>query len=108
LFHDDKKQICLTLAGITRYMKGIDRLCTEGYMSLQAIKDAIAQKKLLCPLCKSPVQQFSNYAETIDAVRDGFNIQEIESNGERVTLTCGNAGCDWKERTEYPMEYVIE
>jgi hypothetical protein len=77
-------------------------------MSLQAIKDAIANKKMICPTCKAPIQQFTNYHETIDAVRDGFNVQQIDSNGERVTLICGNGSCSWKERTEYPMEYIVE
>lgn len=75
-------------------------------MSLQAIKDAIANKKMICPQCKKPIQQYDKYAETIDSVRDGFNVQEIDSQGERVTLICGNADCTWKERTEYPMHYV--
>jgi len=77
-------------------------------MSLQAIKDAIANKKMICPECKSPIQKFDKYSETIDAVRDGFNVQEIDSRGERVTLICGNAGCEWKERTEYPMEFMAD
>lgn len=77
-------------------------------MPLQEIKDAIASKKMICPSCKMPIQQYEKYAETIDAVRDGFNVQEIDSRGERVTLICGNAGCDWKERTEYPMEFVLD
>lgn len=75
-------------------------------MSLQAIKNAIADKKLICPECKKPILKYEKYAETIDAVRDGFNIQDIESRGYRVTLICGNSGCDWKERTEYPMNYL--
>ncbi|MBX9688121.1 MAG: hypothetical protein K2X27_15545 [Candidatus Obscuribacterales bacterium] len=74
-------------------------------MSLQAIKDAIANEKLICPKCKGAIKGWEKYAETIDAVRDGFNIQEIDSNGERVTLICGNEGCAWKERTEYPLEF---
>ncbi len=77
-------------------------------MSLQAITEAIDSKKLICPKCKEPVKKYEKYAQTIDAVRDGFNVQDIDSHGERVTLICGNEGCDWKERTEYPMEYVID
>ncbi len=73
----------------------------RGHMSLDVIQEAIANKKMLCPKCKKPIQKFEKYAETIDAVRDGFNIVEIDSRGSRVTLTCGNEGCDWKERTEY-------
>ncbi|MGH9553338.1 MAG: hypothetical protein ACRD3W_28415 [Terriglobales bacterium] len=75
-------------------------------MSLQKIKDAIANKKMRCPKCKGPIQTFDKYAETIDAVRDGFNVQEVDSYGSRVTLTCGNGDCDWKERTEYWNQYI--
>lgn len=77
-------------------------------MSLQAIKDAIANKKMICPKCQNPIKQFDKYAETIDSVREGFNIDTVNSYGERVTLICANDGCAWKERTEYPMEYVLE
>lgn len=77
-------------------------------MSLQKIKDAIANKKMICPKCKNPVQKFDKYAETIDAVRDGFNIQEIDSLASRVTLTCGNEGCAWTERTEYWDSYIAD
>jgi len=77
-------------------------------MSLKAIENAIDNQKLICPKCKAPVKNYEKYAETIDAVRDGFNVQEIDSHGERVTLICNNSGCDWKERTEYPMQYVID
>ncbi len=75
-------------------------------MSLQEFKQAIVDKKVICPKCKKPVLKFDKYAETIDAVRDGFNIQEIDSHGARVTLICANEGCDWKERTEYWIEFV--
>ena len=75
-------------------------------MSLQKIKDAVANKKMLCPKCKKPVQKFEKYAETIDAVRDGFNVQDIDSRASRVTLTCGNENCDWTERTEYWETYI--
>jgi hypothetical protein len=77
-------------------------------MSLQAIKDAIASKKMICPKCKGSITSYEKYAETIDAVRDGFNVQQIDSNGERVTLICGNEGCSWKERTEYPMSFLVD
>jgi DNA integrity scanning protein DisA with diadenylate cyclase activity len=77
-------------------------------MSLQTIKDAVANKKMICPKCNKPIQKFDKYAETIDAVRDGFNVQEIDSNSSRVTLICSNEGCDWKERTEYWHEYISQ
>jgi hypothetical protein len=75
-------------------------------MSLQKIKDAVANKKMICPSCKKPVQKFEKYAETIDAVRDGFNVLEVDSRASRVTLTCGNEGCPWTERTEYWETYI--
>jgi hypothetical protein len=75
-------------------------------MTLQMIKDAIASKKMLCPKCKQPIQKFEKFAETIDNVRDGFNIVEVNSLGSRVTLTCGNGECDWKERTEYWKDLI--
>ena len=77
-------------------------------MSLKVIKDAIANKKMICPECKEPIQKFDKYAETIDAVRDGFNVVEVDSHASRVTLTCGNGDCDWSERTEYWMEYLLD
>lgn len=77
-------------------------------MSLKKIKDAVANKKMICPQCKKPIQVFEKYAETVDAVRDGFNVIEIDSLASRVTLTCGNDGCTWKERTEYWSQYIID
>jgi len=76
-------------------------------MSLKTIKDAIENKKMPCPKCKKPIKQFSKYAETIDAVRDGFNVIEIDSNASRVTLTCGNDDCTWSERTEYWLDFIV-
>ncbi len=75
-------------------------------MSIEEIKGAIANKKLHCPKCKKPVQKFERFAETIDAVRDGFNLIQVDSRASRVTLTCGNADCDWTERTEYWRQYI--
>jgi hypothetical protein len=77
-------------------------------MSLQIIKDAISQKKMLCPECKKPIQKFDKYAETIDAVREGLGFTDIDSRGSRVTLTCGNDNCAWQERTEYWADYIKE
>lgn len=77
-------------------------------MSEKKIREAIENKKMLCPDCEKPIQKYSKYSETIDAVRDGFNIQEIDSHSSRVTLTCGNADCEWEERTEYWEEYIDE
>lgn len=77
-------------------------------MSLKKITEAINNKKMICPECKKPIQKFEKYAETIDAVRDGFNVIEIDSHASRVTLTCGNGDCGWKERTEYWSELIID
>lgn len=75
-------------------------------MSLKTIEDAIANKKMICPQCKKPIAKFDKYAETIDAVRDGFNMLDVDSRASRVTLTCGNGDCPWVERTEYWAEYI--
>ncbi len=77
-------------------------------MSLSRIQEAVNSKKMICPKCKKPVQKFEKYAETIDAVRDGFNVQEIDSHSSRVTLICNNEGCSWKERTEFWENYIDE
>lgn len=77
-------------------------------MSEQVIKDAIANKQMICPKCEKPIQKYEKYAETIDSVRDGFNILEMDSLGSRVTLNCANGDCSWKERTEYWESYINE
>jgi hypothetical protein len=77
-------------------------------MSLKVIKDAIANQKMLCPKCQNPIKKQEKYAETIDAVRDGFGYTDIDSRASRVTLTCGNEGCDWTERTEFWSQYIHE
>jgi hypothetical protein len=77
-------------------------------MSLKVIKEAIANKSMHCPKCKKPIQKFEKYAETIDAVREGLGFTDIDSRGSRVTLTCGNDGCDWTERTEFWSQYLTE
>lgn len=77
-------------------------------MTLQRIKEAISNKKMPCPKCKQPIQKFDKFAETIDAVRDGFNVQEIDSHASRVTLICANGDCDWKERTEYWIDFIVD
>jgi RNase P subunit RPR2 len=77
-------------------------------MSLKIIKEAVAAKKMMCPKCEKPIQKFEKYAETIDAVREGLGFTDIDSRGSRVTLTCGNEGCDWTERTEYWSQYITD
>jgi hypothetical protein len=73
----------------------------EVKMSEQVIKEAIENERMPCPKCKQPIRKYEKYAATIDAVRDGFNILEVDSRASRVTLICGNEGCAWKDRTEY-------
>ena len=77
-------------------------------MSFQAIKDYIAQKKIICPECKKPIQKCDKYADTVDAVWDGFGDSRVDSRGSRITLICGNDKCAWQERTEFWNQYVIE
>ena len=75
-------------------------------MSLQVIRKAIADKKMLCPECKKPVQQFDKYTEMTASVWDGAGDSGLETAGSKVTLICGN--CSWKERTEYWSNYIEE
>ncbi len=75
-------------------------------MSEKIVQEAIANKKMLCPKCNSPVQRYEKYADTVDLVRDGFNVQEIYSTSSRVTLICGNGDCKWEERTEFWDAYI--
>ena len=75
-------------------------------MTLQIIKDAISNKKMVCPQCKKPIQKFDKFAETVDSVWDGFGDSRVESRGSRVTLICGNLTCPWTERTEFWSQYM--
>ena len=75
-------------------------------MSLQVIKQAIADKKMLCPSCKQPVKQFEKFVEMTDSVWDGAGDSALATQGSKVTLICGNDKCDWKERTEYWKNYI--
>jgi hypothetical protein len=80
----------------------------EVVMSLEVIKDAISNKKMLCPQCTKPIQRYEKFAETIDSVWDGFGDSRVESRGSRVTLICGNGACTWNERTEFWSQYMEE
>ncbi len=79
-----------------------------GVMSLSKIKQAIQDEKLLCPACKKPVKQFDKYVEMVSSIWEGAGDSAREESGSKVTLTCGNPGCDWKERTEYWANYIID
>lgn len=70
-------------------------------MTEKMVKEAIASKKMKCPECGQPIQKWEKFSETVDRLRDGFNITEIDSYSTRVTLTCGNGDCPYRERTEY-------
>ncbi len=79
-------------------------------MSQQVIKDAIAKNKMRCPACKGSVQKFDKYVEMVDTIWDGAgdSNRQSESKASKVTLICGNSGCDWQERTEYWRNYIDE
>jgi hypothetical protein len=77
-------------------------------MTQEQVKAAIQDEKLICPECKKPIRKFDKYSETIDSVRDGFNVIEIDSRASRVTLICANDNCSWKERTEYWTSFLGE
>ncbi len=77
-------------------------------MSLQAIKDYISQKKMICPECKKPIQKCDKYAETIDCSLGWFGDSRVDSRGSRITLICGNDKCAWQERTEFWFQYVVD
>jgi hypothetical protein len=75
-------------------------------MSLQVIKTAIADKKLVCPKCKSPIQKFDKFVEMVESVWDGAGDSKLETGKSKVTLICANGNCDWQERTEYWDNYL--
>ncbi len=75
-------------------------------MSLSTIKEAIASGKMTCPTCKKTVKSFEKFVEMTESVWDGAGDSNLETKGSKVTLICGNPGCDWKERTEYWGEYI--
>lgn len=70
-------------------------------VSLTEFKQAIANKKLLCPECKKPIEEYERFQEVED-VQDGAGDSRVDSSGNyKVTLKCTTAPCAWKERTEY-------
>jgi hypothetical protein len=75
-------------------------------MSLQAIKEAIADKKMVCPSCKKPVKQFEKFVEMTDSIWEGPGDSNQTTRGSKVTLICGNDACPWRERTEYWSNYI--
>ncbi len=77
-------------------------------MSLQQIKQAIADRKMICPECRAPIGKFDKYTELTASVWDGAGDSDLETAGSKVTLICGNASCAWSERTEYWSNYIDE
>ena len=75
-------------------------------MSLQTIKQSIADKKLLCPTCKKPVKEFEKFVEMTASVWDGAGDSALETKGSKVTLICGNKPFEWRERTEFWSQYI--
>lgn len=75
-------------------------------MSEEILKKAIAGKKMRCPKCAQPVQQYDKFVDAIQNIWDGFGDSRIDVSGSKVTLICGNDKCDWRERTEYWLNYV--
>lgn len=77
-------------------------------MSLNILMDAIDGKKLMCPLCKKPVQKYEKFVEMTGNVWDGAgdSNRNASAAGSKVTLICGNDKCDWRERTEYWQNYI--
>jgi hypothetical protein len=77
-------------------------------MSLQKIKSAIVDKKMRCPSCGQPIQQFEKYTPMLASAYDGpgSSLDDEPSEAAKVTLICGNGSCDWKERTEYWSNYI--
>lgn len=75
-------------------------------MSLQEIRTAIKDQKMLCPTCKNPVTKYEKYVDMVASVWDGAGDSLHETAGSKVTLICGNKECQWQERTEFWAQYI--
>jgi hypothetical protein len=76
-------------------------------MSLQEIKQAIADKKMICPECGKAIGKFEKFVEMISSAYDGPGSGlDGDTAGSKVTLICDNDGCTWRERTEYWANYI--
>jgi hypothetical protein len=75
-------------------------------MGLQRIQGAIKDKTMKCPSCHQPVKQYEKYVDMVASVWDGPGDTRTETSGSKVTLICGNDGCDWKERTEFWEQFI--
>ncbi|MBX9695079.1 MAG: hypothetical protein K2Z81_22025 [Cyanobacteria bacterium] len=76
-------------------------------MSRTRLEKAINDGTLLCPTCEKPVKRFDKFVELTESIWDGAGDSKHETAGSKVTLICGNEGCDWQDRTEY-WEDLIE
>lgn len=76
-------------------------------MSQEKIKQAILDKKILCPKCNQPIKQYEKYTDMIASVWDGPGDSFMDTKGSKVTFICANGTCDWRERTEF-WETMIE
>ena len=77
-------------------------------MSLEKIKKAMVDKQLRCPTCQQPILQYEKYVDSVDSVWDGAGDTQIEFAGCKVTLVCGNDKCQWRERTEYWQNFLLD
>lgn len=75
-------------------------------MSQEVIKKAIADKKMRCPECKQPIKEYEKYKDMIATVWDGPGDSYMDTHGAKVTLICGNGGCQWRERTEFWQRFI--
>jgi hypothetical protein len=76
-------------------------------MKLNEFKEIVGSGKLLCPSCGQAIRHFEKFVdETISSIWDGAGDSKTETGGSKVTLICGNQGCDWRERTEYWSNYM--
>lgn len=75
-------------------------------MDVIEFKKMVTDKKIICPECKKPVQQYEKFGVVPDMVWDGFGDTNFEGKRTRVTLICGNDPCKWQEKTEFWANYV--
>jgi hypothetical protein len=72
------------------------------------IKQAIKNKTMHCPQCEKPITDYDKYTLMTVDVWDGPGDSRLGTGGDKVTLICGNEGCNWKERTEYWRNFLNE
>ena len=62
----------------------------------------------VCPKCKGAIKQHEKFVEMTEQIWDGAGDSDrgTATKGSKVTLICGNDGCDWRERTEFWNNYV--